>query len=159
MSKWNRDLLDKYCRQYNVGIIGFILKNENTDNHKSDLRKRDSSQRKRLDNFPIFVHFNNEIKDYQLNPYSDIFRIARPGSISLGSVPENNWTIFILPQNSTSFLSIAQALPRNYTVVTYPNGYKYSNIENKSHNENYQKNLLTTVFQVCILLIIYLHII
>lgn len=24
MDKWNRELLDKYCREYSVGIVGFL---------------------------------------------------------------------------------------------------------------------------------------
>lgn len=30
MNKWNRELLDKYCREYNVGIIGFMKAQEET---------------------------------------------------------------------------------------------------------------------------------
>ncbi|KAJ6216358.1 hypothetical protein RDWZM_007515 [Blomia tropicalis] len=156
LNKWNRDLLDKYCREFNVGIIGFIVGNEQADNHKkvSDQLNHPKGRR-RLDNLPIYVESDYQIKDYQLNAHSNIFRITRPGSISLGIVPENNWSIFTLPPNSSSFFPIAQALPRNYIVDTYPDGYKYSNIKklNKLSNStsidwnNYKKNLLTTVFQ------------
>lgn len=30
MHKWNRELIDKYCREYSVGIIGFIRPREDT---------------------------------------------------------------------------------------------------------------------------------
>lgn len=158
MNRWNRDLLDKYCREYGVGIIGFLVNtanSENTDNHKSNNGATyQVKQIKRLYSLPVSVQSNYQLKDYQLNPNSNIFRIARPGSISLGAVPENNWSVFVLPPNSTSFFPVAQALPYNYIVDTYPGGYKYSNLKNAGvgHNstmdtQNYQQNLLTTVMQ------------
>lgn len=152
MSRWNRDLLDKYCRQYNVGIIGFITNSENNNSHKSE--PPNLGERRQLDNLPVLVQSNWQIKDYQLNADSNIFRIVRPGSVSLGVVPEDNWSIFVLPPNSTSFSPIAQALPRDYMVKTYPNGYRYSSVNFAkanftSHFEDYYANLLTTVFQVC----------
>lgn len=30
MDKWNKDLLDKYCREYNVGILGFMPSRDET---------------------------------------------------------------------------------------------------------------------------------
>lgn len=161
MNRWNRDLLDKYCREFGVGIIGFLVNSENSDNHKSASNSggggvpyQNVKQIRRLYNLPVSVQSSYQLKDYQLNPNSNIFRIARPGSISLGAVPENNWSVFVLPTNSTGFFPVAQALPHNYIVDTYPGGYKYSDVKKKSgqHNstvdtQSYQQNLLTTVMQ------------
>jgi heparan sulfate N-deacetylase/N-sulfotransferase NDST2 len=30
MDKWNKELLDKYCREYNVGIVGFMPSRDET---------------------------------------------------------------------------------------------------------------------------------
>lgn len=30
MDKWNKELLDKYCREYNVGILGFMPSRDET---------------------------------------------------------------------------------------------------------------------------------
>lgn len=50
MDNWNRELLDKYCREYLVGIIGFIPPNEET---------YVGSQ---LKGFPLFIHTNLRLK-------------------------------------------------------------------------------------------------
>lgn len=46
MDKWNRELLDKYCREYFVGIIGFINPSEET------------LVGAQLKGFPLFIHTN-----------------------------------------------------------------------------------------------------
>lgn len=30
MDKWNKEILDKYCREYNVGILGFMPSRDET---------------------------------------------------------------------------------------------------------------------------------
>lgn len=50
MDKWNRELLDKYCREYFVGVIGFISPEEET---------YVGSQ---LKGFPLFIHTNLKLK-------------------------------------------------------------------------------------------------
>lgn len=50
MDNWNRELLDKYCREYSVGIIGFITPEEET---------YVGSQ---LKGFPLFIHTNLKLK-------------------------------------------------------------------------------------------------
>lgn len=50
MDNWNRQLLDKYCREYYVGIIGFITPEEET---------YVGSQ---LKGFPLFIHTNLKLK-------------------------------------------------------------------------------------------------
>lgn len=50
MDKWNRELLDKYCREYSVGIIGFIPPSE------------ESLVGAQLKGFPLFIHTNLKLK-------------------------------------------------------------------------------------------------
>jgi hypothetical protein len=50
MDKWNRELLDKYCREYSVGIVGFTPPGE------------ESLVGAQLKGFPLFVHTNLRLK-------------------------------------------------------------------------------------------------
>ncbi len=88
MDKWNRQLLDKYCREYNVGIIAFTYATENAL-IKAQVR-----------GFPLFVHTNLAMKDYELNPNSQVLRITRPGEMFHDFLPGDDWTVF-LPNHTT----------------------------------------------------------
>lgn len=50
MDKWNRELLDKYCKEYMVGIIGFVNPSEET------------LVGAELKGFPLFIHTNLRLK-------------------------------------------------------------------------------------------------
>jgi len=50
MDKWNRELLDKYCREYSVGIVGFAPPGE------------ESLVGAQLKGFPLFIHTNLRLK-------------------------------------------------------------------------------------------------
>lgn len=50
MDNWNRELLDKYCREYLVGIIGFVSPSEET------------LVGSKLKGFPLFIHTNLRLK-------------------------------------------------------------------------------------------------
>lgn len=50
MDKWNRELLDKYCREYSVGIVGFIPHSEET------------LVGAQLRGFPVYIHTNVKLK-------------------------------------------------------------------------------------------------
>jgi len=50
MDKWNRELLDKYCREYTVGIVGFNPPSEET------------LVGAQLRGFPLFIHTNLKLK-------------------------------------------------------------------------------------------------
>lgn len=49
MDKWNRELLDKYCREYGVGIIGFIPTTEQMITVS-------------LRGFPLLIHTRQQLK-------------------------------------------------------------------------------------------------
>ncbi|KAK6621633.1 hypothetical protein RUM43_006861 [Polyplax serrata] len=88
MDKWNRELLDKYCREYSVGIIGFIPPSE------------ESLVGAQLKGFPLFIHTNLKLKDAALNAASPILRLTRAGETAWGPLPGDDWTIFS-PNHST----------------------------------------------------------
>lgn len=55
MDKWNRELLDKYCREYSVGIVGFAPPGE------------ESLVGAQLKGFPLFIHTNLRLKVSRAN--------------------------------------------------------------------------------------------
>ncbi|XP_050669112.1 bifunctional heparan sulfate N-deacetylase/N-sulfotransferase [Leptidea sinapis] len=99
MDKWNRELLDKYCREYSVGVVGFATPGEET------------LVGAQLKGFPLFLHTNLRLKDATLNPASPVLRLSRAGETAWGSLPGDHWTVF--RANSSTFEPIAWALKQN----------------------------------------------
>ena len=50
MDKWNRELLDKYCREYSVGVVAFQPASEET------------LVGAQLKGFPLYIHTNLRLK-------------------------------------------------------------------------------------------------
>lgn len=82
MDKWNRELLDKYCREYSVGIVGFVSPSEET------------LVGAQLRNFPLYIHTNLRLRDASLNPASPVLRLTRAGDTAWGALPGADWAIF-----------------------------------------------------------------
>lgn len=96
MDKWNRELLDKYCREYAVGVVGFVAPGEET------------LVGAQLKGFPLFVHTNLKLKDATLNPASPVLRLARAGETAWGALPGESWAVF--RANSSTYEPIAWAI-------------------------------------------------
>ncbi|XP_064827546.1 bifunctional heparan sulfate N-deacetylase/N-sulfotransferase 1-like [Oncorhynchus masou masou] len=82
LDAWNRDLLDKYCVEYGVGIIGFFKANEN------------SLLSAQLKGFPLFLHSNLGLRDCSVNPKSPLLLITKPREVERGPLPGDDWTVF-----------------------------------------------------------------
>lgn len=82
MDNWNRELIDKYCREYSVGIIGFVVSSEET------------LVGAQLRNLPLYVHTNLRLRDASLNPASPILRLTRAGDTAWGPLPGSDWAVF-----------------------------------------------------------------
>ncbi|XP_039615545.1 bifunctional heparan sulfate N-deacetylase/N-sulfotransferase 4 [Polypterus senegalus] len=82
MDLWNRDLLDKYCVEYSVGIIGFHKANEN------------SLPSVKLKGFPLYLHTNLGLKDCCVNPRSPLLYITKASEADRGPLPGDDWTVF-----------------------------------------------------------------
>uniref|UniRef100_A0AAY4BIB0 Bifunctional heparan sulfate N-deacetylase/N-sulfotransferase 1 n=1 Tax=Denticeps clupeoides TaxID=299321 RepID=A0AAY4BIB0_9TELE len=82
LDAWNRELLDKYCVEYGVGIIGFFKANEN------------SLQSAQLKGFPLFLHSNLGLRDCSVNPKSPLLLITRAREVERGPLPGDDWTVF-----------------------------------------------------------------
>lgn len=149
MNRWNRDLLDKYCREFGVGIVGFLQNGTTTNQHGKQIKTWTSS--KPFGNLPLAITLRDKLKDCQLNPANDVLRITRAGAISLGPISTTGWYTFDVFANKSNFVSVAQALPWDYQANFHPDGYKYSSElegNKKINNHDYKKHLMTTVLQV-----------
>uniref|UniRef100_A0A8D9AFM7 [heparan sulfate]-glucosamine N-sulfotransferase n=1 Tax=Cacopsylla melanoneura TaxID=428564 RepID=A0A8D9AFM7_9HEMI len=95
MDKWNRELLDKYCREYSVGIVAFFP--------PSETAKIDEPVR----GFPLTRHSNMRLKDAGLNPLSPILRLTRAGETAWGELPGTDWNVFITNHSTYETLEYA----------------------------------------------------
>ncbi|XP_057561727.1 bifunctional heparan sulfate N-deacetylase/N-sulfotransferase 4 isoform X2 [Hippopotamus amphibius kiboko] len=82
MDSWNRELLEKYCVEYSVSIIGFHKANEN------------SSPSTQLKGFPLNLFNNVALKDCFVNPQSPLLHITKAPKVEKGPLPGEDWTIF-----------------------------------------------------------------
>uniref|UniRef100_A0ABK0LSY7 [heparan sulfate]-glucosamine N-sulfotransferase n=1 Tax=Rattus norvegicus TaxID=10116 RepID=A0ABK0LSY7_RAT len=82
MDSWNRELLEKYCIEYSVSIIGFHKANEN------------SLPTTQLKGFPLNLFNNVALKDCSVNPQSPLLHITKGPKVEKGPLPGEDWTIF-----------------------------------------------------------------
>ncbi|NXP46311.1 NDST4 sulfotransferase, partial [Heliornis fulica] len=82
MDSWNRELLEKYCVEYSVSIIGFHKANEN------------SSPSTKLKGLPLHLHNNIALKDCVVNPQSPLLHITKAPRVEKGPLPGEDWTVF-----------------------------------------------------------------
>ncbi|XP_064005930.1 bifunctional heparan sulfate N-deacetylase/N-sulfotransferase 4 isoform X2 [Pogoniulus pusillus] len=82
MDSWNRELLEKYCVEYSVSIIGFHKANEN------------SSPSTKLKGLPLMLYNNVALKDCVVNPQSPLLHITKAPRAEKGPLPGEDWTVF-----------------------------------------------------------------
>uniref|UniRef100_A0A8C5LSL4 Bifunctional heparan sulfate N-deacetylase/N-sulfotransferase 1 n=1 Tax=Leptobrachium leishanense TaxID=445787 RepID=A0A8C5LSL4_9ANUR len=82
MDSWNRGLLEKYCVEYSVSIIGFYKANEN------------SLPSTNLKGLPLLLYNNVALKDCFVNPHSPLLHITKASTIEKGPLPGEDWTVF-----------------------------------------------------------------
>uniref|UniRef100_A0A8C1V9S6 Bifunctional heparan sulfate N-deacetylase/N-sulfotransferase 1 n=1 Tax=Cyprinus carpio TaxID=7962 RepID=A0A8C1V9S6_CYPCA len=99
LDAWNRELLDKYCVEYGVGIIGFFKANEN------------SLQSAQLKGFPLFLHSNLGLRDCSVNPKSPLLLITKAREVEHGPLPGDDWTVF--QSNHTTYEPVLLARGRS----------------------------------------------
>ncbi|XP_055331918.1 bifunctional heparan sulfate N-deacetylase/N-sulfotransferase-like [Paramacrobiotus metropolitanus] len=88
MDKWNRDLLDRYCREYHVGIIGFPPLLEHTLIGAT------------VPNMQMLMHTNVQLQDYTVNVASPVLHLTKGGQSLEGVLPGDDWTVFV-PKHET----------------------------------------------------------
>lgn len=82
LDNWNRQLIDKYCHDYHVGIIGFVRPSEET-----------VGAFRHIDEYHMTFQYNLELEDYKINFDSEVWRVLRPGEAWRGFLPDK-WTVF-----------------------------------------------------------------
>ncbi|XP_061441260.1 bifunctional heparan sulfate N-deacetylase/N-sulfotransferase 4 [Rhineura floridana] len=82
MDSWNRELLEKYCVEYSVSIIGFHKANEN------------SLSSTKLKGFPLHLYNNVALQDCLVNPQSPLLHITKAPRVEKGPLPGEDWTVF-----------------------------------------------------------------
>ncbi|CAG5121840.1 unnamed protein product, partial [Candidula unifasciata] len=80
MEPTRRDDLDSYCRAFKIGMLILTHEYEGVEIFSDKL-------------LHIKRHFS--LRNYKLNPESDIWRVARSNQIFLEPLPSSDWAIFI----------------------------------------------------------------
>jgi len=96
LDQWSRQLIDKYCREYGVGMI-FFMKGPSED----------ELQMEKIGDFGFTVQYNMGLKEYKLNPNSQVWRITKPGEIVGETFQEEGWAVF--HTNHSTFEPLAYA--------------------------------------------------
>lgn len=107
MDAWNRDLLDRYCIEFGVGMIGFFKANEN------------SLLSAQLKGFPLFLHSNLRLKDCSVNPKSPLLHVTRAGQVFSGPLPGDNWTVFLSNHSTYEPVLLAKTRSAESTGLTH----------------------------------------
>lgn len=99
MDVWNRELLEKYCVEYSVGIIGF---------HKATENSPPSAP---LRGLPISLLNNLALRDCLVDPRAPLLRLTRAPRVQQGPLPGQDWTAF--HSNHSTYQSVLLAAPQS----------------------------------------------
>ncbi|KAK6034448.1 hypothetical protein COOONC_28045, partial [Cooperia oncophora] len=115
MAKWNRQLLDKYCADYNVPLISFIPTKPNSTYQKVKIK---GSQ--------LYFWQNQEVLSLKVAE-SDIHRISRIGA-ERTDINTQEWVLFEESSAYTTVLAARDALGRPRAAVVHDRG-KMDNVQ------------------------------
>ncbi|NXR28988.1 NDST4 sulfotransferase, partial [Cinclus mexicanus] len=116
MDSWNRELLEKYCVEYSVSIIGFHKANEN------------SSPSIRLKGLPLQLYNNVALRDCSVNPRSPLLRITKAPRVEKGPLPGEDWTVFQFNHSTYQPVLLAELQPARPTPSTLPRAALYATV-------------------------------
>ncbi|NWX60535.1 NDST4 sulfotransferase, partial [Promerops cafer] len=116
MDSWNRELLEKYCVEYSVSIIGFHKANEN------------SSPSIRLKGLPLQLHNNVALRDCVVNPQSPLLRITKAPRVEKGPLPGEDWTVFQFNHSTYQPVLLSELQPARPTPATLPRAALYATV-------------------------------
>ncbi|XP_005429613.1 bifunctional heparan sulfate N-deacetylase/N-sulfotransferase 4 [Geospiza fortis] len=108
MDSWNRELLEKYCVEYSVSIIGFHKANEN------------SSPSSRLKGLPLQLYNNVALQDCMVNPRSPLLRITKAPRLEQGPLPGQDWTVFQFNHSTYQPVLLGELQPARPTPASLP---------------------------------------
>lgn len=98
MDAWNRELLEKYCVEYGVGIIGFHKATEN------------SPAGAPLRGLPLSLLNNLALRDCLVDPRAPLLRLTRAPRVQQGPLPGRDWTAF--RSNHSTYQPVLLAAPQ-----------------------------------------------
>ena len=99
-----KDIIDQYCKLYNIGVIAFTPSRDETANYSSQ-----------VGNFPLYIDQHLSLKDLSLNPASNVFYITRTEATLKGPLPGDDWSVF--RTNHTTYQALARAKTGSHEVV------------------------------------------
>ncbi|KAM8764081.1 bifunctional heparan sulfate N-deacetylase/N-sulfotransferase 3 [Rhynchonycteris naso] len=112
MDSWNRSLLDKYCLEYGVGVIGFSR----------------TGEKAQLTGFPLSVHGNLALKGCCLNPYSPLLRVTKASKLEQDALPGTDWTVFLINHSAYQPVILARVrAPENISPLI-PKGASFATV-------------------------------
>ncbi|KAM5232180.1 bifunctional heparan sulfate N-deacetylase/N-sulfotransferase 4 isoform 2-T2 [Hipposideros larvatus] len=98
MDAWHRELLERYCVEHGVGLIGF---------HKATER---SAPRAPLGRLPLTLLTNLALADCQVDARAPLLHITRAPRVEPGPLPGDDWTAF--QSNHSTYQPVLLAAPR-----------------------------------------------
>ncbi|CAN8209562.1 unnamed protein product [Coccothraustes coccothraustes] len=116
MDSWNRELLEKYCVEYSVSIIGFHKANEN------------SSPSSRLKGLPLQLYNNVALRDCVVNPRSPLLRITKAPRVEQGPLPGQDWTVFQFNHSTYQPVLLGELQPARPTPAALPRAALYATV-------------------------------
>ncbi|NXO23310.1 NDST4 sulfotransferase, partial [Cisticola juncidis] len=116
MDSWNRELLEKYCVEYSVSIIGFHKANEN------------SSPSTRLKGLPLQLYNNVALRDCVVSPQSPLLRITKAPRVEKGPLPGQDWTVFQSNHSTFQPVLLAELQPARPSPATLPRAALYATV-------------------------------
>lgn len=131
MNKWNRELLDKYCTEFAVGVIGFMPRSKDDNEVRTGVQMR---------GFPLSFNTRHQVTKYILNPQSPVLRIAKAGVITQDLPVNLKSTVFRF--NHSTYLPLAEVVVSNHQ----KNKSLSDSAQYNSSSENDEK--VTAVVQV-----------
>ncbi|XP_074882069.1 bifunctional heparan sulfate N-deacetylase/N-sulfotransferase 4 [Buteo buteo] len=116
MDSWNRELLEKYCVEYSVSIIGFHKANEN------------SSPSTKLKGLPLHLYNNVALKDCVVNPQSPLLHITKAPRVEKGPLPGEDWTVFQFNHSTYQPVLLTELQTSRLPPVALPKAALYATV-------------------------------
>ncbi|VDK45230.1 unnamed protein product, partial [Anisakis simplex] len=110
---WNRQLLDKYCLDYGVGIISFISS-----------RTSVSYVQAKIKDSPLQFRQKQHAANLRFSPDSSVNFLAKPGAILETPQPDlDDWILFNVSEGFDSIISADDELGFERAAVIHDRGY------------------------------------
>ncbi|XP_029434510.1 bifunctional heparan sulfate N-deacetylase/N-sulfotransferase 4-like [Rhinatrema bivittatum] len=116
MDSWNKELVEKYCVEYSVSIIGFHKSNEN------------SMPNTEMNGFPLQVFNNVALKDCFINRHSPLLHITKVPPILKGPLPGEDWSVFQYNHSTYLPVLLAELQTPESSAMSFPKSSPYATV-------------------------------